>query len=175
MFTSSNISKTPLLVTTENLSPGVTSYLASEIIKTTSPLTPIQQKLLLKHQQLGHLHVAKVQQLAKEGYLGPSSILQNAPLHCAKPVYMANSTSAISLHLTFILSIPTISNQVHVFRVISWKAPSQGSFPSIKALLQQVFTTVAHCLWTMPVDYYTLFLIHLLGHQSSIMNSLLTA
>lgn len=47
-----------------------TSLLSTTESHTTTPLSSIQQKLLLKHQQMGHLHMAKVQKLAHDGIFG---------------------------------------------------------------------------------------------------------
>jgi hypothetical protein len=49
-----------------------TQALLSSADTTCFPLTSTQHHLLLKHQQLGHLHMARVQQLACDGFFGPS-------------------------------------------------------------------------------------------------------
>jgi hypothetical protein len=48
------------------------ALLSSENTNTCSPLSGPQCHLLRKHQQLGHLHKARIQQLARDGVLGPS-------------------------------------------------------------------------------------------------------
>ena len=74
LFTSSVIDSLPSPPSYDsNLPSHVTSLLATEDLSPTSNLSPLQQRLLLKHQQLGHLHMTKIQQLAKDGYFGENS------------------------------------------------------------------------------------------------------
>jgi hypothetical protein len=49
-----------------------TSFMSTETPILQDHLTPIQNKLLLKHYQMGHLNMTKIQQLAKEGIFGAS-------------------------------------------------------------------------------------------------------
>jgi hypothetical protein len=46
----------------------------------------MQQKLLLKHQQMGHLHMSKIQQLMKDGAFGPHLTLI---ANCDPPLWKA--------------------------------------------------------------------------------------
>jgi hypothetical protein len=48
------------------------SYLSKEPDQLQNNMTPLQHKLLLKHQQMGHHHMDKIQQLAKDGFFGAS-------------------------------------------------------------------------------------------------------
>lgn len=71
-FTSSTPSAGSSSSTLHSNSDTSTQALLSSIDTTCSPLTSTQQHLLLKHQQLGYLHMARVRQLARDGVLGPS-------------------------------------------------------------------------------------------------------
>lgn len=69
-FTASNLSNLPQPTTL--LATHLSAYNSVDDIFSTDTLTAIQRKLLLKHQQLGHLSMTKIQQLAKAGHLGAS-------------------------------------------------------------------------------------------------------
>jgi hypothetical protein len=73
-FTASKIPSTisPQIPDTSNLTDSTVALLSSETINIDAPLTSTQRRLLLKHQQLGHLHMARVQELARSGVFGPS-------------------------------------------------------------------------------------------------------
>jgi hypothetical protein len=83
-------------ILTSHLSSHVTSLLASESTTTTTNLTPTQRKLLLKHQQLSHISMQKLQQLVKEGLLGPQlkEISNCQPPLCNKPASKEDNTNA---------------------------------------------------------------------------------
>lgn len=70
-FTSSDLSTIPPL-NHNYISEPCSTYLSSETTDLHDNISPIQQKLLLKHTQMGHLNMAKIQQLAKDGIFGPS-------------------------------------------------------------------------------------------------------
>jgi hypothetical protein len=65
-FASSNLSL-PLSTDLPTPTASHTALLSASEITTITALSPIQQKLLLNHQQMGHLHMAKIQTLAREG------------------------------------------------------------------------------------------------------------
>jgi hypothetical protein len=69
-FTASDLSyPAPNIQYLASSSPS--SYIASDITTNiTNNLIPIQLKLLLKHQQLGHLQMSTVQKMANEGLFG---------------------------------------------------------------------------------------------------------
>jgi hypothetical protein len=106
-FTASKIpnenSSTDLLLSTSAL-------LASEDHSTSDNLTTSQRKLLHRHCQLGHLHMARVQALAKEGLFGSSNkdIANCEPPLCRacvhgkqhrRPINLALAGSLDSSHL----------------------------------------------------------------------------
>jgi hypothetical protein len=62
------------------------AMLSSENLDTNTPLTSTQHRLLLKHQQLGHLHMSRVQDLAHSGLFGPSFTSIG---HCDPPLCKA--------------------------------------------------------------------------------------
>jgi hypothetical protein len=68
-FTSSDLSSSPTLDSYSSTNNN-NAFLSTEDTTTDNNLSPIQQKLLLKHQQMGHLNIARVQQLAKDGVFG---------------------------------------------------------------------------------------------------------
>jgi len=83
-FTSSNPSELSS-TSSENssITPATSALLRSANLDTCSPLSGPQCHLLLKHQQLGQLHMACVQQLARDGIFGPS---YKAIMHCDLPL-----------------------------------------------------------------------------------------
>lgn len=54
----------------DNLLQSTRALLSSETTKLDHNLTSTQLKLLHKHQQMGHLHMAQIQQLVKDGVFG---------------------------------------------------------------------------------------------------------
>jgi hypothetical protein len=67
-FTSTNLENTPV---PQQVSTSVAAFLSSTTH--TTNLSPIQQKLLHKHQQMGHLHMHRIQDLARQGYFGTAN------------------------------------------------------------------------------------------------------
>lgn len=70
-FTATNLDRQPLPAFPSSAPEMVQTYLASEnAVTSTDTLSKLQCRLLLKHYQLGHLHMAWIQQLARDGFLG---------------------------------------------------------------------------------------------------------
>jgi hypothetical protein len=79
-----------------------TSYLSMESTELHDNLSPLQVKLPLKHQKMGHLNMSKIQHLAKNAFL--EHLTNRSPrevLHYAKPACMESNTSAHYLPLPF--------------------------------------------------------------------------
>lgn len=62
------------------------SYLSTENVTLDDNLSSSQRKLLLKHHQIGHLHMTKIQQLAKDGIFGDHMKIL---AHCEIPLCKA--------------------------------------------------------------------------------------
>jgi hypothetical protein len=68
-FTSTNLSTTP---SPTNISPETLAFLTSE--EPYNILSSLQHKLLQRHQSMGHMHMNRIQRLAKQGFFGPNNV-----------------------------------------------------------------------------------------------------
>jgi len=67
-FTSTNLA-TPSIPS--DISPDIAAFMSS--LNHTDNLSSTQRQLLYKHQQLGHLNMTRIQELARQGLLGTSN------------------------------------------------------------------------------------------------------
>jgi hypothetical protein len=73
-FTAPKFTTPPCHTLSKELSSATAALLSSEDLHTdTINLSATQRKLLLRHYQLGHLHMARIQSSAREGLLGPNN------------------------------------------------------------------------------------------------------
>ncbi len=109
-FTSTTLPSTSSL-SVKSSKEHLTSYLSLETPSPHETLSSTQSKLLLKHYQLGHLNMNKLQQLARDGFFGSSgkSLANCEPPLCkacihgkqhTRPIHQASLQPLDSFHLT---------------------------------------------------------------------------
>jgi hypothetical protein len=165
-FTTSKLPSqlSPTLPDDSSLTASTTALLSSEDLNTDAPLTYLQRRLLLKHQQLGHLHMARVQVLARSGIFGPSfqslgtcdPLLCKACLHGKQHRQAVTSTTATgSIDASHLQPGDCISGD-----------QLESSTPGLVATYQGSPSTATYRAGTLLVDHASRYL-HFTPHYST--------
>ncbi len=155
-----------------SLSPSTLALLTSEDLDTEASLTPTQRRLLSKHQQLGHLHMARVQDLARSGVLGSSYIPISTcdPPLCKACLHGKQHKRAVTPN-TAIGSID--ANHLQPGDCISGDQ-LERSTPGLVATFQGSPSTTTYRAGTLLVDHASRYL-HFTPHFSTGVNEAIQA
>jgi hypothetical protein len=140
------------------------ALLSSEDLNTNAPLTSLQRRLLLKHQQLGHLHMTRVQDLARSGVFGPSftSLGNCDPPLCKACLHGKQHRRAVTSN--------TATGSIDASHLQPGDCISgdqlESSTPGLVATFQGSTSTATYCAGTLLVDHASRYL-HFTPHYST--------
>jgi hypothetical protein len=154
-FTATNLDKPILQPPSAVIPTMVQAYLSSENLPSHDKLSAVQCRLLNKHYQLGHLHMSRIQQLARDGILGKS---YSSLSHCDPPLCRACLHG--KQHRRVIS--PTTSTPIDALHLNPGDCVScdqlESSTPGHVPTFQGSPTTIKHHAGTLFIDHASRYL-----------------